>query len=149
MAETRTPMQRAKGYDPDLITVPPIFQRPARPVEMLRWLVTKYMWPQSSLWIAISVVVFHFATPDVSRFASLSVDDVALVWLRLAFSRPTECPYIEPDELKLLTAAADAKKPPAGGSAADTHAKVASWRVLAQPSIVALFGCHFMERDNL
>ena len=36
----------------------------------------------SSLWIAISVVVFHFATPGVSRFASLSVDDVALVWLR-------------------------------------------------------------------
>ena len=38
--------------------------------------------PQSSLWIAISVIVFHFATPDLSRFTSLSVDDVALVWLR-------------------------------------------------------------------
>ena len=75
-------MQRAKGYDPELITVPPIFQRPARPVEMFRWLITKYMWPQSSLWIAISVTVFHFATPDLSRFTSLSVDDVALVWLR-------------------------------------------------------------------
>ena len=82
MAETRTRMQRAKGYDPELITVPPIFQRPTRPVEMLRWLITKYMWPQSSLWIAISVIVFHFATPDLSRFTSLSVDDVALVWLR-------------------------------------------------------------------
>ena len=82
MAESRTRMQRAKGYDPELITVPPIFQRPARPVEMLRWLITKYMWPQSSLWIAISVIVFHFATPDLSRFASLSVDDIALVWLR-------------------------------------------------------------------
>ena len=80
MAETRTRMQRAKGYDPELITVPPIFQRPARPVEMLRWLITKYMWPQSSLWIAISVIVFHFATPDVSRFASLSGGDIVALY---------------------------------------------------------------------
>ena len=41
-------MQRAKGYDPDPLDVPPLFQLPARPVEMLRWLITKYMWTQPS-----------------------------------------------------------------------------------------------------
>ena len=75
-------MQRTKGYDPDPLNVPPLFQRPSRPAEMIRWLITKYMWPQSSLWIAISIVVFHFATPDVSRFTTLGIDDIALVWLR-------------------------------------------------------------------
>ncbi len=49
---------------------------------MVRWLVTSFMWPQSVLWIAISVVVWRYFTPDLSRFASLSVDDVALLWLR-------------------------------------------------------------------
>ena len=69
-------MQRAKGYDPELINVPPIFQRPAQPVEMLRWLITKYMWPQSSLWIAISVIVFtspHPTYPDSPRLASTTL----------------------------------------------------------------------------
>ncbi len=75
-------MARTKGYDPDPLDVPPIFQRPSKPVEMIRWLITKYMWPQSSLWIVIAAIVFNFATPDLSRFVSLGVDDVALIWLR-------------------------------------------------------------------
>ena len=58
-AETRTRMQRAKGYDPDPLNVPPIFQRPPRVVEMLRWLITKYPWPQSSLWAETAIVVFQ------------------------------------------------------------------------------------------
>ena len=40
-------MQRTKGYDPEPLDVPPIFQSPSRPVAMVKWLVTKFMWPQS------------------------------------------------------------------------------------------------------
>ena len=75
-------MQRARGYDPDPIEVPPLFRSPPQPVAMLQWLVTKFMWPQSLLWIGISVLTYQLATPALARFESLSVDDVALLWLR-------------------------------------------------------------------
>ncbi len=75
-------MQRAKGYDPEPMDVPPVFQSPSRPVGMVRWFITKYMWPQSSLWIAISALTYFVFTPSLERFASLGVDDVALIWLR-------------------------------------------------------------------
>ena len=84
MAATRTPLQRAKGYDPEPLDVPPIFDTPSRLVAMLRWFVTKYLWPQSLAWIAIAAIVHIVFTPDLARFASLTVDDVALLWLRNA-----------------------------------------------------------------
>jgi len=84
MAEPRTPLQRARGYDPAPIDVPPLFRSPGQPVAMLRWLVTKYLWPQSLLWVAIAALVHRFATPGLERFTSLSVDDVAILWLRNA-----------------------------------------------------------------
>ncbi len=49
---------------------------------MVRWLITKYMWPQSTLWIAIAALMYHFFTPGVDRFSSFTIDDVALLWLR-------------------------------------------------------------------
>lgn len=82
MPAHRTRMQRTKGYDPEPFDVPPIFQSPPRPVAMLRWLLTSFLWPQSLLWIGISVAVYHVATPGLERFASLSVDDVAVLWPR-------------------------------------------------------------------
>lgn len=75
-------MERAKGYDPDPMDLPPLFQSPAKPVAMLRWLVTKYLWPQSLTWIALAALIYQLFTPGLSRFGSLSVDDVALLWLR-------------------------------------------------------------------
>lgn len=78
----KTPMQRTKGYDPDPFDVPPLFQSPPKPVAMVRWLVTKYLWPQSLLWIALGFVVWRFFTPGLDRFTSLGVDDVAILWGR-------------------------------------------------------------------
>lgn len=75
-------MQRDKGYDPEPFDVPPIFQSPPKPMQMLQWTATKFLWPQSLLWIGISALVFFAFTPDVARFAQLGVDDVALVWVR-------------------------------------------------------------------
>jgi lathosterol oxidase len=75
-------MQRDKGYDPAPIDVPPLFQSPPRPLAMVRWFATKYMWPQSLAWIALGALMYHVFTPELERFAALSVDDVALIWLR-------------------------------------------------------------------
>ncbi len=75
-------MQRASGYDPEPFDVPPLFESPPRPLAMVRWLVAKFMWPQSLLWIGIAALVYHVFTPGLTRFESLSVDDVALLWLR-------------------------------------------------------------------
>ncbi len=82
MAAARTRLTRARGYDPELITVPPIFQSPARPAAMVRWLVTKYLWPQSLLWIGIAALMYHLFTPRLARFASLGAADVAVLWVR-------------------------------------------------------------------
>ncbi len=84
MSETRTRLNRTKGYDPEPMDVPPLFQSPSRPLEMLRWLITKFMWPQSLAWIGLAALTYHVFTPGLERFASLSVDDVALLWLRNA-----------------------------------------------------------------
>ncbi|NNE94725.1 MAG: hypothetical protein HKN24_01720, partial [Acidimicrobiales bacterium] len=59
MAATRTPIERTRGYDPEPMDVPPLFQSPARPLAMLRWLITSFMWPQSILWIGIAAVTYH------------------------------------------------------------------------------------------
>ena len=77
-------MQRAKGYDPEPLDVPPLFQSPSRPVAMVGWLITRFLWPQSILWIAIAFVTWRFATPGLERFATLGVDDVAILWGRNA-----------------------------------------------------------------
>lgn len=82
MAQTRTRMQRSKGYDPEPMDVPPLFQSPPRPVAMARWLITKYLWPQSLAWIGLAALTYHLLTPSLGRFASLGLDDVALLWLR-------------------------------------------------------------------
>jgi len=79
---TRTRMQRSKGYDPEPMDLPPLFQSPSKPVAMVRWLISKYLWPQSLLWIGIAAAVYHWFTPSLDRFQSLSVDDVGLIWLR-------------------------------------------------------------------
>ena len=71
-------MQRTKGYDPEPFDVPPIFQSPPRPVAMVRWTVTRFLWPQSLLWIAIGVLVYQVFTPGLGRFATLGIDDVEL-----------------------------------------------------------------------
>ncbi|MFT7476725.1 MAG: lathosterol oxidase [Verrucomicrobiales bacterium] len=75
-------MERNKGYDPAPLDVPPLFQSPPRPVAMLRWFATKYLWPQSLAWIGLGVLMYHVFTPELERFASFSVDDVALIWIR-------------------------------------------------------------------
>jgi sterol desaturase/sphingolipid hydroxylase (fatty acid hydroxylase superfamily) len=78
----KTPMQRARGYDPQPFDVPPLFQSPPKPVAMVGWLATKFLWPQTLLWFALGWLTWRFLTPELDRFASLSVDDVAILWGR-------------------------------------------------------------------
>lgn len=53
----RTGMRCAKGYDPEPLDVPPLCKSQSQPIAMVRWLVTKYMWPQSITWIALAALV--------------------------------------------------------------------------------------------
>ncbi|MEM7093085.1 MAG: sterol desaturase family protein [Actinomycetota bacterium] len=80
----KTPLNRSKGYDPAPFDVPPLFQSPTRPAFMLRWLITKFMWPQSLTWIGISLLVYALFTPGLERFASLDAGDIVLLWARNA-----------------------------------------------------------------
>lgn len=84
MTAPRTRMQRTKGYDPEPLDVPPLFQSPPKPVPMIGWLITRFLWPQSILWVAVAWVTWRFATPDLDRFASLGADDVGILWARNA-----------------------------------------------------------------
>ncbi|MBM35745.1 MAG: desaturase [Acidimicrobiaceae bacterium] len=84
MGSRRTALQRSSGYDPPPLDLPPLFQSSPKPLAMCRWLVTKFLWPQSMLWIAISVVTYHFLTPGLDRFRSLDVIDVLVLWVRNA-----------------------------------------------------------------
>ena len=62
MSETRTRMQRTKGYDPEPFDVPPLFQSPRRPGAMIRWFITRFMWPQALLWIGLGALTYHALT---------------------------------------------------------------------------------------
>lgn len=84
MSDARTRMNRSKGYDPMPLDLPPAFQSPPRPVAMVRWTLTKFLWPQSLAWIGLAVVVYHVFTPSLTRFDSLSTDDIGLLWVRNA-----------------------------------------------------------------
>lgn len=84
METPRVGLGRSKGYDPEPLEVPPLFQSPPRPIRMVRWLVTRFMWPQSAAWIALAGLVYAVFTPGLARFESLSIDDVGLLWLRNA-----------------------------------------------------------------
>ena len=75
-------MQRTRGYDPEPFDVPPIFQSPPRPMAMVRWYLTKFLWPQSLLWIGIAAGVYHVFTPGLDRFAGLHAGDVGVLWIR-------------------------------------------------------------------
>ncbi|MDH3294711.1 MAG: hypothetical protein OER95_10385, partial [Acidimicrobiia bacterium] len=82
MVEGRTRMERARGYDPEPMDLPPLFQSPSRPIAMIGWLMTKFLWPQSLLWIGVGAVTYHLFTPGLGRFASLGALDAGLLWLR-------------------------------------------------------------------
>lgn len=36
------------------MTLPPMYERPPRPLAMARWTVTKFLWWQGGLWIAVA-----------------------------------------------------------------------------------------------
>ena len=72
MPDNRTRMQRTKGYDPEPMDLPPLFQSPSRPVAMLRWLVTSFLWPQTLAWIGIAALVMlavFFVVANTIRLA--------------------------------------------------------------------------------
>ncbi len=49
---------------------------------MVTWLITKYLWPQTLLWIAISMLAWTFLTPDFDRMDRLEIGWIAQIYAR-------------------------------------------------------------------
>ena len=64
------------------VTLPPLYDRPPRPLAMARWTVTKFLWWQGGLWIAVGIVAWNWLTPSLDRFATPAAWAVALVYVR-------------------------------------------------------------------
>ena len=73
----------AGGYEPDVpITVSPILDWPPRPVATLRHLVSRVVFPQGVVWIAMAALVWNFFTPSMERMATLSPRWILEIYLR-------------------------------------------------------------------
>ena len=64
------------------MTLPPLYDRPPRPLAMARWTVTKFLWWQGGLWIAVGIVAWNWLTPSLGRFAMPAAWAVVLIYLR-------------------------------------------------------------------
>ena len=88
MADTHSTVGRShspvtNGYEPDVpIAVSPILDWPPRPVATLRHLVSKVVFPQGVVWIAMAALVWNFFTPSMERMATLSPRWVLEIYVR-------------------------------------------------------------------
>ena len=74
---------RARGFEPPgPLLVPPIFERPPRPLAMLRYLLTSFLWPYHLLWIAIAVIAHRYASPGVDEAERFTAGLVGALYLR-------------------------------------------------------------------
>ena len=64
------------------MTLPPLYERPPRPLAMARWAVTQFFWWQNGLWIAVGVVAWLWLTPALDRFATPAIWAIGLIYLR-------------------------------------------------------------------
>ncbi|WP_419842939.1 sterol desaturase family protein [Candidatus Poriferisodalis sp.] len=64
------------------VVLPPLYERPPRPLAMARWLATTFLWWQNGLWIVVGAAAWLWLTPPLDRFASPAAWAVVLVYLR-------------------------------------------------------------------
>ena len=80
------PETRDKGHWPDEpIELPPIFQRPPRPLAFLRWIFTDVLYPWGFLFFFLAWVSWQFLTPSMVSIGALEPMSIAAIWLRNAF----------------------------------------------------------------
>lgn len=73
------------GYrPPDPVEVPPLYVWPLHPVKAIRWLFIDFSFPSGFLYAGLAVLTWNFFTPSTERLATLSLDWLALIWLRNA-----------------------------------------------------------------
>ncbi|MEO0492461.1 MAG: sterol desaturase family protein [Actinomycetota bacterium] len=82
MSETKTRLQRTKGYDPEPFDVNPIFAWPPRPFAALRYFFFSYFWWQTAFFYALGYVTWRWLTPSLDTFAALDIGDVAVLAAR-------------------------------------------------------------------
>ena len=66
------------------VTLPPLYERPPRPLAMARWLLTQFFWWQNFLWIVVGLAAWTWLTPSLDRFATPEIWAIGLVYLRNA-----------------------------------------------------------------
>ena len=77
--------ERPSGWQPpELIQLPSIFVWPPQLRGLLKSLFgfPGYLWPWNTLYAAISLVTWHFLTPDFGRMKTLSVDWIGIIFFR-------------------------------------------------------------------
>ena len=74
------------AYHPEsIIKPPPIYDWPPRPLAVLKYLTWDMLFPWGYLYIAMAFVSWVWLMPSMETMATLSLDWMALVWLRNAF----------------------------------------------------------------
>ena len=88
MADANIAPRDTQGeWQPEKLPVPgPLFRWPPQPLATLRYLFGTYslLWPFNAVYFALAVVSWYFLLPGMEKMASLSLDWIALVYLRNA-----------------------------------------------------------------
>jgi lathosterol oxidase len=72
-------------YKPNYrIETPPLYDWPPHPIAAFRWLFFGLLFPWGFFFIALAVVAWLFLTPTMATMSNLSVDWIALIWIRNA-----------------------------------------------------------------
>ncbi|MFO1070863.1 MAG: sterol desaturase family protein [Geminicoccaceae bacterium] len=86
MAEAETFPRDARGEwrPPALITTPPIFVWPPRPLGFLKWLLgfPGYLLPWNAIYMAIATLTWLFLTPDMATMQTFEPGWIAFIFLR-------------------------------------------------------------------
>ncbi len=73
------------SYHPEKpIPVPPLYAWPPQPLASLRYLFINLAYPWGYIFVILSVILWQWFTPSMATMATLSVDWMALIWLRNA-----------------------------------------------------------------
>lgn len=73
------------GYRPEEpIRVPPLYAWPPKPMAALRYLFIGMLFPWGYVLLGLSALLWRWFTPDLATMSSLSLDWIALIWLRNA-----------------------------------------------------------------
>ena len=69
-------------YQPEIISKPPIYAWPPRPLAALKYLVVDLFFPWTFVYILMAFPIWWYLTPELQTMASFNPGWLALLWLR-------------------------------------------------------------------